>query len=130
MTVSVNLPKRSANVVERERRITACANSIGFFGHAVAENNMGMKALIGAASSFGVPGFAAHRQCGVASLVPGAWAAHRAADDPDEYRVVPGAERAVPAVDFVLARIQPTYVSLSTGSRTPILIVCFSNVCP
>jgi GNAT superfamily N-acetyltransferase len=47
----------TASVVEHGNRITAYATSIGFFGHAVAENNTGMKALIGAASSFGGPGF-------------------------------------------------------------------------
>jgi hypothetical protein len=61
MTVPLNSLLRATRkepaVVEYDGRITACATSIGFPGHAVAENNAGMKALIGAASSFGGPGF-------------------------------------------------------------------------
>jgi hypothetical protein len=76
MTVPLNSLLRATRkepaVVEYDGRITACATSIGFPGHAVAENNAGMKALIGAASSFGGPGFLlppAMRNC-----FGGAWA--------------------------------------------------------
>jgi hypothetical protein len=47
----------TASVVERDGRITAYATLIGFFGHAVAEANDDLKALIAAAPSFAGPGF-------------------------------------------------------------------------
>jgi predicted N-acetyltransferase YhbS len=46
-----------ATVVERVDRITGYATLIGFFGHAVAESNDDLKALIGAATAFPGPGF-------------------------------------------------------------------------
>jgi hypothetical protein len=46
-----------ATVVERLGRITGYATAIGFFAHAVAENNQDLKALIGAAPAFAGPGF-------------------------------------------------------------------------
>lgn len=46
-----------AQVVERAGRITGYATLIGFFGHAVAESNDDLKALIGLAKSFAGPGF-------------------------------------------------------------------------
>jgi predicted N-acetyltransferase YhbS len=47
----------TATVVEREGRITGYATLIGFFGHAIAETNDDLKALIAAAPSFAGPGF-------------------------------------------------------------------------
>jgi predicted N-acetyltransferase YhbS len=47
----------TATVVEQGRRITGYATTIGFLGHAVAESNEDLKALIGAALSFPGPGF-------------------------------------------------------------------------
>lgn len=47
----------SATVVEYDSKITGYATLVGFFGHAVAENNEGLKALIGAAPNFPGPGF-------------------------------------------------------------------------
>jgi predicted N-acetyltransferase YhbS len=47
----------SAAVVEQNGRITGYTTEIGFGGHAVAESNEDLKALIGAASVFGGPGF-------------------------------------------------------------------------
>jgi GNAT superfamily N-acetyltransferase len=47
----------TATVVERGGRITGYATVIGFFGHAVAEGNDDLKALIAAAPSFAGPGF-------------------------------------------------------------------------
>lgn len=47
----------TATVVEHDGRITGYATLIGFFGHAVAESNEELKALIGAAESFAGPGF-------------------------------------------------------------------------
>ena len=47
----------TATVVERGGRITGYASSIAFFGHAVAETNADLQALIAAAESFGGPGF-------------------------------------------------------------------------
>ena len=46
-----------ARVVERAGRITGYATAIAFFGHAVAKTNDDMKALIGAAETFGGPGY-------------------------------------------------------------------------
>ena len=47
----------TATLVERAGRVTGYATMVGFFGHAVAENNEDMKALIGAASAFAGSGF-------------------------------------------------------------------------
>ncbi len=47
----------TATVVEHAGRITGYATLIGFFGHAVGENNEDLKALIGAAREFQGPGF-------------------------------------------------------------------------
>lgn len=47
----------SATVVEHDGRITGYATLVGFFGHAVAEGNEDLKALIGAAEQFPGPGF-------------------------------------------------------------------------
>ena len=44
-------------MVEHVGRITGYATTIGFLGHAVAESNEDLKALIGAAQSFPGPGF-------------------------------------------------------------------------
>ena len=46
-----------AMVAEHHGRITAYASGVAFFGHAVAENNEGLQALIGAAGAFAGPGF-------------------------------------------------------------------------
>lgn len=45
-----------ASVVEREGRVTGYASQLAFFGHATAETNQDLEALIGAADSFGGPG--------------------------------------------------------------------------
>jgi predicted N-acetyltransferase YhbS len=47
----------TATVVERAGRITGYATAIAFFGHAIAETNDDLQALIGAATSFLGPGF-------------------------------------------------------------------------
>jgi predicted N-acetyltransferase YhbS len=47
----------TARVVEHLGEITAYATEIAFFGHAVAETNRGLEALIGAASGFPAGGF-------------------------------------------------------------------------
>ncbi len=46
----------SALVVEREGRITGYASALAFFGHATAEANLDLQALIASAESFGGPG--------------------------------------------------------------------------
>jgi GNAT superfamily N-acetyltransferase len=46
----------SACVVERDDRITGYASSLAFFGHATAESNLDLQALIGSSESFGGPG--------------------------------------------------------------------------
>ena len=47
----------TASVVERDGRITGYTTQIAFSGHAVAETNEDLKALIAAAPAFGGPGF-------------------------------------------------------------------------
>ena len=47
----------TATVVEYEGKITGYATQVGFFGHAVAESNHELKALIGASANFPGPGF-------------------------------------------------------------------------
>jgi predicted N-acetyltransferase YhbS len=47
----------SAAVVERDDRIAGYTTALAFFGHTVGETNDEVKALIGAAKSFGGPGF-------------------------------------------------------------------------
>jgi predicted N-acetyltransferase YhbS len=51
------LAQGTARVVERGGRITAYTSGIGFYGHAVAETNDDLRALIGAAEAFPGPGF-------------------------------------------------------------------------
>jgi GNAT superfamily N-acetyltransferase len=46
----------TALVVEREGRITAYASSLAYFGHATAETNVDLQALLTSANSFGGPG--------------------------------------------------------------------------
>ncbi len=46
-----------ATVVEHADRLTGYATGIGFAGHAVGEGNDALRALVGAASEFGGPGF-------------------------------------------------------------------------
>src|SRR5260370_5094554 len=47
----------TATVVEHDDHVTAYATVVGFFGHAVAETNDGLKALIAAATGFAGPSF-------------------------------------------------------------------------
>ncbi len=51
------LAQGTARVVERDGSITGYTSGIGFYGHAVAETNDDLKALIGAAEGFAGPGF-------------------------------------------------------------------------
>lgn len=50
------IERGTGRVVENDRRITAYATVVGFFGHAVAESNAEMQALIGGAEEFAGPG--------------------------------------------------------------------------
>ncbi len=50
------LPHGTARVVERQGRITGYASGYGYFGHAVAETNDDLQALIGAADAIVGPG--------------------------------------------------------------------------
>ena len=47
----------TAVLVERDGQITRYTTGLAFFGHAVAETNEDLKALIGAASEYAGPGF-------------------------------------------------------------------------
>ncbi|MGH7231469.1 MAG: GNAT family N-acetyltransferase [Nitrospiraceae bacterium] len=51
------IEKGTATVVEHDSRITGYATLIGYFGHAVGESNVDVKALIGAATAIHGPGF-------------------------------------------------------------------------
>jgi GNAT superfamily N-acetyltransferase len=46
----------TARVVERDGRITGYVSAFGYFGHAVGESNLDLKALLAATDSFGGPG--------------------------------------------------------------------------
>src|SRR5580658_9999584 len=46
----------TAIVVERDNRITGYASALAFFGHATAETNLDLQALIASVDSFGGPG--------------------------------------------------------------------------
>jgi predicted N-acetyltransferase YhbS len=50
------IQQSTATVVERHGRISGYASSLAFFGHAVAETNADLQALIAAAEGFGGPG--------------------------------------------------------------------------
>jgi len=50
------IQQNTALVVERGGRITGYASSLAFFGHATAETNMDLQALITSVESFGGPG--------------------------------------------------------------------------
>jgi len=47
----------TATIVERHGRITGYTSSLAFYGHAVAETNPDLQAIIAAADGFGGPGF-------------------------------------------------------------------------
>jgi GNAT superfamily N-acetyltransferase len=51
-----SIAQGTAAVVERDGRITAYCSSLAFFGHAVAESNLDLQALIAAADGFGGSG--------------------------------------------------------------------------
>jgi hypothetical protein len=46
----------TAVVVERHERITGYATALAFFGHAVAETNLDLQAMIASAEAFAGPG--------------------------------------------------------------------------
>ena len=50
------IQQNTALVVERAGRITGYASALAFFGHATAESNLDMQALIASAESFAGPG--------------------------------------------------------------------------
>jgi predicted N-acetyltransferase YhbS len=56
MELSQAIQRGSARVVEREGRITGYATELAFFGHATAESNADLQALLGSVDSFGGPG--------------------------------------------------------------------------
>ena len=51
-----SIQQGTALVVERAGRITGYASALAFFGHATAETNLDLQALIASADSFGGPG--------------------------------------------------------------------------
>jgi predicted N-acetyltransferase YhbS len=50
------IQQATARVVEREGRITGYATDLAFFGHATAESNLDLQALLASVESFGGPG--------------------------------------------------------------------------
>jgi GNAT superfamily N-acetyltransferase len=54
--VSDAIQQGNAAVVECDGRVTGYTTGLGYFGHAVAESNRDLQALIGAAEGFGGPG--------------------------------------------------------------------------
>jgi hypothetical protein len=50
------IQRKTAIVVERGGRVTGYATVLAYFGHATAESNLDMQALIASAESFGGPG--------------------------------------------------------------------------
>ncbi|HXA52417.1 MAG TPA: GNAT family N-acetyltransferase [Candidatus Acidoferrum sp.] len=54
--LSVSIAEGGATVVERQGRITGYASGLAFWSHAVAETNLDLQALIGAAPAFGGAG--------------------------------------------------------------------------
>jgi len=54
--VAASFERGAATVAEYEGRITAYSTSMAFWGHSVAESNLFLKALIGAAAAFQGPG--------------------------------------------------------------------------
>jgi predicted N-acetyltransferase YhbS len=57
MEVREAIRQATATIVVRNGRVTGYATLIGFFGHAVAETNEDIRALIAAAPAFAGPGF-------------------------------------------------------------------------
>jgi hypothetical protein len=73
--------------VERVGEITAYATGVGHFAHAIAENNQGLKALIGAAKGFPGGGFLVPTpQRRAVLLVPAKRPSPRAPNDLDDNR--------------------------------------------
>lgn len=54
--VSDSIQQGHATVVERDGQVTGYTTGLGYFGHAVAESNRDLQALIGAAERFDGPG--------------------------------------------------------------------------
>ncbi len=54
--LAASVDQGSALVVERDGRITGYASNLAFFGHATAETNADLQALIASAEGFGGPG--------------------------------------------------------------------------
>ena len=55
--LSDSIRNATANVVERDGRVTGYSTAVGWFDHAVGETNDDLKALIGAAPAYAGPGF-------------------------------------------------------------------------
>ena len=55
--VASSIELGTAMVVKRGGRVSGYTTAVGFFGHTVGESNDDVKALIGAATEFGGPGF-------------------------------------------------------------------------
>ena len=110
----------TAKVVERAGRITGYARDLAFFGHATAETNLDLQALIASAESFGGPGILVpSRNSGALPLVPGKRPASHAADDADERRPLQRAVRRMAAFRHVLNSATPCAAFPSAVCRRP-----------
>jgi hypothetical protein len=86
----------TAVVVERHERITGYATALAFFGHAVAETNLDLQAMIASAEAFAGPGII------VPTLVPREWPSGRRANDADDLGAVQRAGRGISAFRTLL----------------------------
>jgi hypothetical protein len=78
----------TAVVVERHERITGYATALAFFGHAVAETNLDLQALISSAEAFAeTRHHRADAQFRPFPLVPREWPSSSTANDADELGV-------------------------------------------
>ena len=54
--LAADVAEGTGRVVERDGKVTAYASHVGFFGHAVAENNAELQTLLGGVDAFAGPG--------------------------------------------------------------------------
>jgi predicted N-acetyltransferase YhbS len=97
----------TARVVEHLGAVTAYATDIAFFGHAVAETNRGLEALIGAAELCRRWISCADPQLRAVSLVPPKWIAPGTPDDINDDRTVQPAGRRLPPFGALLTSMVP-----------------------
>src|SRR5260221_1265591 len=111
----------TAVVVERHERITGYATALAFFGHAVAETNLDLQALIASAEVFAGPGIIVPtRNSDLFRLVPRELPSRRPANDADEQGPVQRAGRGISAFRSLL-RALGSRKSHQERDRIPLL---------